>query len=85
VGNSNALEGIKQLEEKLGRGLKVIDVACGSGALTLQMAELLRESGNGGSIVGIDFSPKMIELLNQKAEERKLTNLKGQVMNGEVF
>jgi 2-polyprenyl-3-methyl-5-hydroxy-6-metoxy-1,4-benzoquinol methylase len=85
VGNTNALEGVKQLEAKLGRGLRVLDVACGSGALTLHMAELLRESGNGGSIVGIDFSPKMVELLNKKAEERKITNLKVLVMNGEVL
>src|SRR5690349_18237792 len=42
-------------------GLKVggsaLDIACGSGKLT---AELARVAGPGGRVVGLDFSPEML-------------------------
>jgi demethylmenaquinone methyltransferase / 2-methoxy-6-polyprenyl-1,4-benzoquinol methylase len=44
-------------------GLKLggtaLDVACGSGKLT---AELARIAGDGGRVVGLDFSPEMLEV-----------------------
>jgi SAM-dependent methyltransferase len=84
VGNQDPLKGIKEMEAKLGRGLRVIDVACGPGGLTLQLAKLLRDSGNGGYVLGVDFSPKMVQLLDQSAKKFNLDNVEAKVMNGEV-
>lgn len=43
----------------LGRGGSALDVACGSGKLT---AELVRLAGASGRVVGLDFSPQMLEV-----------------------
>jgi demethylmenaquinone methyltransferase / 2-methoxy-6-polyprenyl-1,4-benzoquinol methylase len=40
-------------------GGSALDVACGSGKLTAQLARL---AGPGGRVVGIDFSPQMLEV-----------------------
>jgi demethylmenaquinone methyltransferase/2-methoxy-6-polyprenyl-1,4-benzoquinol methylase len=40
-------------------GGSALDVACGSGKLTAQLARL---AGSGGRVVGIDFSPQMLEV-----------------------
>jgi demethylmenaquinone methyltransferase/2-methoxy-6-polyprenyl-1,4-benzoquinol methylase len=45
-------------ETRLRRGGSALDVACGSGKLT---AELTKLSG-GGRVVGLDFSPRMLEI-----------------------
>lgn len=43
----------------LGAGGSALDVACGSGKLT---AELARIAGPSGKVVGLDFSPQMLEV-----------------------
>ena len=43
----------------LGRGGAALDVACGSGKLT---AELVSLAGPSGRVVGLDFSPQMLEV-----------------------
>jgi demethylmenaquinone methyltransferase/2-methoxy-6-polyprenyl-1,4-benzoquinol methylase len=43
----------------LAPGGSALDVACGSGKLT---AELARIAGEGGRVVGLDFSPQMLEI-----------------------
>ncbi|GAM24065.1 hypothetical protein SAMD00019534_072400, partial [Acytostelium subglobosum LB1] len=65
--------------ENLTKPYKLLDVACGYGALTIQAAQ--RVSKSGGSIVGVDFAPGMLEQL--KRESQGLTNLTGECMNGE--
>jgi demethylmenaquinone methyltransferase/2-methoxy-6-polyprenyl-1,4-benzoquinol methylase len=44
---------------RLERGGSVLDVACGSGKLTV---ELVRLAGPNGRVVGLDFSPQMLEM-----------------------
>ena len=44
-------------ETRLRAGGSALDVACGSGKLT---AELARLAGRGGHVVGLDFSPEML-------------------------
>ena len=44
---------------QLRRGGSALDVACGSGRLT---AELARIAGPGGRVVGLDFSPQMLDV-----------------------
>jgi len=43
----------------LAAGGSALDVACGSGKLT---AELARTAGQGGRVVGLDFSPEMLAI-----------------------
>lgn len=46
-------------ETGLRPGGSALDVACGSGKLT---AELAKIAGGGGRVVGLDFSPQMLEV-----------------------
>jgi ubiquinone/menaquinone biosynthesis C-methylase UbiE len=57
-------------------GDNLLDVAAGPGALSLPAARL------GARVVAVDFSPQMVELLNQRAREEGLTNLEARVMDG---
>ncbi len=46
-------------ETGLQPGGSALDVACGSGKLTAELAKL---AGQGGRVVGLDFSPQMLEI-----------------------
>jgi demethylmenaquinone methyltransferase/2-methoxy-6-polyprenyl-1,4-benzoquinol methylase len=46
-------------ETKLQTGGSALDVACGSGKLTAELAKLV---GPHGRVVGLDFSPQMLEV-----------------------
>lgn len=50
-------------ETGLAAGDSAIDVACGSGKLT---AELVRLTGPEGRVVGLDFSPQMLEVARRR-------------------
>lgn len=52
---------------ELGPGGAALDLCCGTGDLAL---ELTRRVGPDGSVVGCDFSERMLELARQKAAER---------------
>jgi demethylmenaquinone methyltransferase / 2-methoxy-6-polyprenyl-1,4-benzoquinol methylase len=43
-------------------GGSALDVACGSGKLTARLAQV---AGNSGRVVGLDFSPHMLEVARQ--------------------
>jgi demethylmenaquinone methyltransferase/2-methoxy-6-polyprenyl-1,4-benzoquinol methylase len=53
----------------LGPGQRALDVACGTGDLTLELA---RRVAPGGEVVGTDFSERMLVLAREKAAERVL-------------
>lgn len=57
-------------------GDHLLDVAAGPGALSLPAARL------GTRVLAVDFSPQMVELLNQRARDEGLTNLEARVMDG---
>jgi ubiquinone/menaquinone biosynthesis C-methylase UbiE len=57
-------------------GMHFLDVASGSGALSLPAARL------GAKVLAVDISPVMIERLKARADEERLSNLKGRVMDG---
>lgn len=57
-------------------GMHFLDVASGSGALSLPAARL------GAEVLAVDISPVMIERLKARADEEGLSNLKGRVMDG---
>lgn len=58
----------------VGPGLRVLDVACGSGALAIPAAR------RGADVVGVDISPRMIELLGARARAEGL-RVEGRVMD----
>lgn len=51
------------LDSLLPRSGRVLDLGCGTGSLSLLMAEA------GYEVVGIDFSPRMIEIARRKAAD----------------
>ncbi len=53
----------------VGRGARVLDVACGTGDLAIELAGRVAP---GGSVVGADFSERMLELAREKASSRGL-------------
>ena len=48
----------------------ILDLGCGEGSITIPIAKKVKK------ITGIDSSTKMLELLNQKAKNQKITNIK---------
>ena len=61
-------------------GLRVLDLACGSGAPSIPLAKLVVP---GGSVVGLDLSAEPLKVALRRARQRKLENLhylRGDVM-----
>lgn len=50
-------------------GLRVVDLGCGSGRLSLPLAE------KGATVTAVDFSADMLRLLRRRAEGQGLTNI----------
>jgi len=50
--------------------MDILDFGCGTGLVTLQLQPFVR------SITGVDSSPGMLDVLNAKIKDRKLTNVK---------
>jgi len=62
-------------ETGLRPGGSALDVACGSGKLTAELARLAR----GGRVVGLDFSPRMLEVARR--EHPGIDFLEGDALN----
>ncbi len=60
-------------------GTRFLDVASGSGALSLPAAR------RGAEVTAIDLSPAMIERLHARARDEGLTNVAGQAMDGHAL
>ena len=52
-------------------GMCVLDVACGTGDITCQMAERYPDT----KVIGIDFSEEQIRIAKENAVDKKLTNV----------
>ena len=63
----------------LRRDVRFLDVAAGSGALSLPAARL------GAEVVATDIAPSMIERLEARAREEGLANLEARVMDGQAL
>jgi SAM-dependent methyltransferase len=63
-------------------GESVLEVGCGTGALTLPLAAAV---GEQGGIVAIDISEPMLRLARQRVEERGLRNVTLQLGDAQVF
>lgn len=58
---------------KIEPGLRVLDVACGTGEPAISIATMLKESGE---VVGVDISPAPLEIARKRAGHRGLTNVR---------
>ena len=63
-------------ETGLAPGGSALDIACGSGKLTADLARLV---GAAGRVVGLDFSPQMLEVARR--EHPRLEFLEGDALN----
>lgn len=62
---------LKELQLKA--GMTVCDMGCGNGFYTLKMAQLV---GDDGRILAVDIQPGMLRLLQARAEENGIENIK---------
>jgi len=65
------------LRVDLGPGVRLLDVACGSGALAIPAAR------RGARVTAVDLAPEMIERLIARACAERLPAVTGREMNGE--
>lgn len=56
-----------RLCRNIGEGQRVLDIGCGTGALTLRAAR------NGGHVTGIDISAEMLDIAGRRAREADLS------------
>jgi SAM-dependent methyltransferase len=63
------------------RGGRVLDIGCGFGHTTQQLAEL---AGDGGFAVGVDAAPRFIEAARSEASRAGVTNARFDVMDVEA-
>lgn len=64
---------------RIDRGTRLLDVAAGSGALSLPAARL------GADVVAVDIAPAMTERLAARARAEGLSNVECRVMNGQAL
>ncbi|MDZ7694101.1 MAG: methyltransferase domain-containing protein [Balneolaceae bacterium] len=63
-------------------GKKVLDISCGTGLVTMPMAEIVQP---GGSVTGIDLSEGMIEKARSVKEQKGIDNVSFQRMDAEAL
>lgn len=63
----------------IGEGDRVLDVACGPGALCLRAAR------RGARVLGVDFSEEQIKTLRARAQDHGFDRLEGRVMDGQAL
>ena len=56
-----------RLASHIKNGWKVLDIGCGTGAMTLRAAH------NGARVVGIDVNPQMLEIASKRLQEMSLS------------
>jgi SAM-dependent methyltransferase len=59
-------------EAKLEPGMRVLDIACGTGEPAISLALLLNGTG---LVLGVDISPQPLKIAEQRARERSLGNV----------
>lgn len=61
-----------RLQHELQRPLRILDLACGGGDVTLGLAQRARRRGWSWQLEGHDVSPLALELASQRAREQQL-------------
>ena len=66
----------------IGRGMRVLDLGCGAGDVSMLAAELV---GASGSVVGIDRSPKVIAFARERARSAGRRHIDFEAVSVEAF
>ena len=66
----------------LRRGDRCLDLGCGGGNVVLDIARLV---GPGGSVIGVDFDPQILELARQDAKDAGAGNVEYHVADARIF
>src|SRR5689334_19337955 len=69
-------------EARLAPGMRVLDLACGTGHPAIDAAQIV---GPGGSVVATDLVPEMVDFTTTRARKAGIANLEGRVMDAEVI
>jgi len=69
-------------EARVAPGMRVLDLACGSGHPALNIALLVQP---GGSVVATDLVQEMVEVTRRRAREASLENIEARVMDLEAI
>jgi SAM-dependent methyltransferase len=69
-------------EARVAPGMRVLDLACGSGHPALEIARLVQP---GGSVVATDLVEEMVQATARRAGEAGLSNLEARVMDLEAI
>ncbi len=69
-------------EAALAPGMRVLDLACGSGQPALTAARLVSP---GGSVLATDMVQEMVDVTRRRAQEAGLTNVETRVMDAEAI
>ena len=64
-------ESFPQLKPYLKSGVKVLDVGCGHGSITLNVADVVKP----GEVIGIDAMKEWVDQATEEAEKKKLSNI----------
>jgi ubiquinone/menaquinone biosynthesis C-methylase UbiE len=64
---------------EIGAGTRFLDVACGSGAVSIPAAR------RGAQVTAVDLAPTMVERLRSRAQTEGLRNIEAAVMNAEAL
>ncbi|EGG19303.1 putative SAM dependent methyltransferase [Cavenderia fasciculata] len=65
------------------KDVKILDIAAGTGAMSIIAAQRVKALGVGGSVLATDFSPLMVECIEKEIKSHNLDNIKAQVMDGQ--
>ncbi|MFC1863609.1 class I SAM-dependent methyltransferase [Thermodesulfobacteriota bacterium] len=60
-------------------GYKVLDYGCGPGTFTIMLTDKV---GQGGIVYALDIHPLAIEMVEEKAQKKKLSNIKTILSSG---
>ena len=66
---------------RLESGERVLDIGCGCGQTTLELATRV---GEGGSVLGLDISEPMLERARERAREASVTNVSFQQADAQI-